>query len=485
MFQLVAKNFSILTAAQLADAAIGFLLIAIAARLLGPAQLGTFILIGAYVRLVSFTVNAGVGPIAFRELARQRSGALNLFEDIVSLRLTLGIAGYLALIAVLLLLGEDREFLALVAIAAIPLILDPLTESYAAYYTAHERVGIPSAYGLASSALSAAGGIAVLLAGFGLAAFIASGAVTSLIVTVVWTIAFRTKIYRFTFRPRLAAWWRLFMLIIPFAPIHLCNQLDRVINVILLGRISGPIPMEQSVGYYGPAQSVTNSAVNLVMSLRRVLIPPVAARLSQGYTVTHELDLALKLVLAVFALPLILGTWFMAPELVSLLFGERFGPSAMALVMLGWAGALQIAAIAPEAFLFSHPNHKMQDYIVGALMSVFVNALVCILLIEEYGFVGAAAGAVAGRLVYFVYVVHYCRRQLGSQALHLQQFGDTTLLLLSGFGVWYLAFALLANAWVACAVSVILTLPLIAGFIVYLRPRWSPNRRPDPSSPNP
>ena len=113
----------------------------------------------------------------------------------------------------------------------------------------------------------------------------------------------------------------------------------------------------------------------------------------------------------------------------------------------------------------------MQDYIMGALMSVFVNALVCILLIAEYGFVGAAAGAIAGRLVYFVYVVHYCRRKLGRQALQLQEFGDTTLLLLSEFGVWYLAFAVIANTWVACAVSVVLTLPLIAGFIVHLRPR--------------
>ena len=73
--------------------------------------------------------------------------------------------------------------------------------------------------------------------------------------------------------------------------------------------------------------------------------------------------------------------------------------------------------------------------------------------------------------MYFVYVTHYCRRQLGRQALRLQQFGDTALLLLSGFGVWYLAFAVIANAWVACAVSVILTLPLIAAFVVYLRPR--------------
>ena len=470
MFRVVARNFSILTAAQVAAAAITFLFVAFAARQLGPTHFGTFILIGAYVRFVTLIVQAGVGPIALRELTRHRDNARELFDDIVSMRLALGIAGYLALMAVLLLLGEDREMLILSAIAAITLILEPFNESYTAYYTAHERVGIPSAYSVASIVLCTAAGVGVLLAGFGLAALIASEVVTSLIVTVVWTVAFRAKIFRFTFCMRLAAWRRLLMLIVPFAPIHLCNQLNRVINVILLGRLPGPVPMEQSVGYYGPAQSITNTAVTLVMSLRRVLIPPVTARLSQGYTVTHELDLALKVVTAVFALPLLLGTSFMAPELISLVFGEHYAPSAMALVVLGWAGALQIAAIVLETFLFSHPNQRMQDYIGGAVMSVLVNAVVCILLIGEYGFVGAAAGAVAARVVYLLYVAHYCRRQLGRQALRLQQFGDSTLLLISGFGVWYLAFAVIANAWVACTVAVILTLPLIAGFVLYLRP---------------
>jgi O-antigen/teichoic acid export membrane protein len=471
MFRVVARNFSILTVAQVAGAAIIFVYMAVAARHLGPTHFGTYVLIVAYVRVVSMIINAGFGPIAFRELARHRNNAFELFNDIVSMRLALGITSYVVLTAVMFLLGEDRELLILLAIAGITLVIDPFIEAYAAYYTAHERVGIPSAYGLISTALYSAAGIALLLAGFGVAAIFISEVVTILGATVVWTISFRAKIFRFNIRVRLVSWRRLFMLMVPFAPIHLSNQLNRVVNVILLGRLSGPIPMEQSVGYYGSAQSVINAAVNLVTSLRRVLIPPVTARLSQGYTVTHELDLALKAVIAIFVLPMLLGTSFMAQELISLLFGERYASSAMALVMLGWAGALQIVAIAPETFLFSHPNHRMQEYIGGSFMCVLVNAVLCILLIEEYGFVGAAVGAVAGRLMYFIYVAHYCRRQLGRQALRVQQFGDSTLLLLSGFGVWYLTFAVIANAWVACGVAVILTLPLIAGFILYLRQR--------------
>src|SRR5262245_12525754 len=109
MFGLVARNFSILTAAQFSGAAIALLWAAFAARLLGPTQFGTFLLIGAYVRVVAMTINAGVGPITFRELARHKDDALELFGDIVSLRLALGLAGYLGLMATLFVLNEDRE----------------------------------------------------------------------------------------------------------------------------------------------------------------------------------------------------------------------------------------------------------------------------------------------------------------------------------------------------------------------------------------
>ena len=471
MFRVIARNFSIVTAAQFIGAGIAFLWVAYAARQLGPPQFGTFLLIVAYVRVVSVTINAGVGPITFRELARRRDDPLSLFEDIISMRLVLGLAGYVGLIATLFALHEDLNLLALVAISAVTLLLDPFSETYAAYYMARERAALPSIYTVASIAVSSAVGAGFLYAGYGLVAVVVLEAVCSFVMTVIWTAVFRSRNFRFSIRVRPAEWRRLLALIIPFAPIHLSNQLNRALNVILLGRLSGPIPMQESVGYYGPAQSVTNTAVTLVMTLRRVMIPPVTARLSKGFTVTRELDLAVKVVMAVFALPLLVGSSFLAPELISLLFGARYEPSAMALVILGWAGALQVAALVPETFLFAHPKHRLQDYVAGAFMSVLANAAVCVLLIGSHGFLGAAIGAVVGRIVYLIYVVHYCRRQVGGQVLRLRTFGDCTLLLAAAFGLWDLTFKLIGNAWIAGVAAILLTLPLMAGFVLYLRPQ--------------
>jgi O-antigen/teichoic acid export membrane protein len=330
-------------------------------------------------------------------------------------------------------------------------------------------MSIPSAYGVASAALSALAGSTLLILGFGLFELILSNVAIRLTIGLIWSVSFRARELRFRFRVRFAAWRRLLVLIIPFAPIHVGNQINRLLSVFLLGQIKGPLPMEQSVGYYSPASSVSNTIVRLVMGMRRALIPPIAVKLGQGHSVTREIDVALKLVMALFCLPLILGTAYMSPEIIALLFGDQYAPSAMVLPMLGWAAALQIAAFVPEIFLFAHPDHKMQEYIAGPVTSVGLNVLLCILLIPEYGILGAAAAAIAGRLVYLWFVAHHYRRQAPGQALNPHDFRDVGVLVISGFVVWHFVFTWVENAWLAFTLAAIATLPLMAMFLLYLR----------------
>ena len=469
MFRSVARNFSILTAARIAEAAIAFLFLAFVARQFGPELFGQYLLIYAYVRLISLIVNAGVAPIAFRELARNRENMASLFDDIISLRLALGLGGYVVLIAVLMVFSTDREFIILLSLAALTLVLEPFTASYTAYFTAHERMGVPSIYGVAVVAVSAGAGVILLLSGFKILALIAINVITALVGTIIWSAIFYARTLRFKLNARLSSWRQLIVMVIPFAPIHISLQLNRVINVILLGRVPGPLPQEQAVGYYGPAQTVTNALVMLVMGIRRALIPPITVKLSRGESVTQEIQITMKLVVVLFCLPLVLVSFFAASEIILILFGDQYGPSVAALMILGWAGALQIAAMVPETFLFSHAEHKMREYIPGAVISVLVNVVLCIFLIGEYGFAGAAIAAVAARLVYFLYTIYYCRRHALGPSLHLRGFFDVLLLVVLSFVLWYAVFAWVPGGWIRFVTAGFGTLVLTGLYLLYLR----------------
>ena len=469
MFKSVARNFSILTLATVVEAVISFLYLAFVARQFGPALFGTYVLISVYVHVVSIIVNAGLEPIAVRELARHRDNATELFNDLFSLRLVLGIFAYLVLILVATLSLEQQDYIAIMGIAGLTLLIEPFTASCRVYYTAHERMSIPSAYGVATAVLSALAGSTLLILGFGLLELILSNVAVTLTIGLIWCLRFHTRVICFRFRVRFRAWRRLLVLIIPFAPIHASIQINRVLNVFLLGHIKGPLPMDQSVGYYGPANSVSNTVVRLVMGMRRALIPPIAAKLGRGHSVTREIDVALKLVMVLFCLPLILGTAYMSPEIIALLFGDQYAPSAMVLQMLGWAVALQIAAFVPEIFLFAHPDHKMQDYITGPVVTIALNALLCALLIPQYGILGAAAAAISGRLVYLLFLAYYFRRQAPEEALRPWDFKDVGILIVSSFVAWQLAFSWIENTWLAFLSAGLATLPLMAFYLLYLR----------------
>ena len=471
MLKSVAKNFSILTLAMIIEAAITFLFLAFVARKFGPSLFGKYILISVYVHFVSVFVNAGIAPIALREMARNRDDASELFDVIFSLRLALGVFGYLILMLVVTWSGGGPEYIMLTGIAGITLIVEPFTGSYRTYYTAHERLAIPSAYSVASAGLSALAGGTLLILDFGLFELILSNAVVAVTIGISWTLHFRARVLRFRFRAQFAAWRRLLVLIIPYAPIHASNQINRVLNVFLLGQIKGPLPMEQSVGYYGPASSLSNTFVKLVMGMRRALIPPLTVKLAQGHSVTREIDVALKLIIALFCLPLVLGTTYMSAEFIALIFGDQYAPSTMVLQMLGCAAALQIAAFVPEIFLFSHSKHRVQEYILGPVSAVVLNGMLCVLLIPEHGILGAAAGAIVGRLVYFLFLAHYYRRQTPGDALKPYDFRDVGMLVISSFIVWHYSFTWIENAWLALTMAGVATLPLIAAFLLYLRSR--------------
>ena len=114
MFKSVAKNFSIITAATIIVAVITFLFITFVARQFGPSLFGKYILITVYVQVTTMIISAGLLPIALRELARDRENAPELFDDILSLRLTRGIAGYLTLVLIMAL-SSDKDYLVLVS----------------------------------------------------------------------------------------------------------------------------------------------------------------------------------------------------------------------------------------------------------------------------------------------------------------------------------------------------------------------------------
>lgn len=117
---------------------------------------------------------------------------------------------------------------------------------------------IPSAFRVLNGSLMATSGAVLLYLDFGLLALLAGGALVNLLVTVAWHVLFSTRFQRYRIRFAVSAWKQMLIMVAPIAPLQLAVQFNRLASVIMLSLVSGPIPRERAVGYFGPAQQIAN-----------------------------------------------------------------------------------------------------------------------------------------------------------------------------------------------------------------------------------
>lgn len=417
MLRSILRNFGAFGAAFVADRVISFLFMVYAARKLGPDLLGQYLLIGTYVLFFSVTFTAGLLPVAVREIVRQRENPRSILEQVLSLRLVLGMLAYATLMLITGLVLPASTFLPLAALAGTTLIIDAFKDSFSAYHTAFERMAIPSAFQVANGIFTATSGVILLYLDFGLVALFAGTAMINLAITTGWHILFSRRFQPYRLRFSVSAWKHMLIMVAPIAPLQLAAQFNRLANVMMLSLVDGPLPRERAVGYFGPAQQIANFPLGLLFGLRRAMVPPVADKLRRGQPINDEFAAALKVAIVFIAFPLLVATSLFAREILLLVFGPGYADAVVPLRFLGGAAALWIVATLPENFLVCYPEQKFTRFLAGAYTPLLVNVALCLILIPRYGVVGAAFAIMVGRGVNLIFVLHYCRALLPLDSL--------------------------------------------------------------------
>ena len=441
MLRSVLRNFTAIGVAHIVDRAVSFLFIVYAARELGPDVFGQYLLVGTYVMFFSITFMAGVVPVAVREIVRHRDDPGPVFEQVLSLRLVLGILAYAMLMLITGLVLPHATFLPLAAIAGTALIIDAFKDSFGAYHNAFERMAIPGVFQVANGVLTAVVGAAALYLNVGLVTLLAACAAVNLIVTGCWHVYFYTRYQRYRIRFAVGAWKQMLVMIAPIAPVQLAAQFNRLASVIMLSLVSGPIPTERAVGYFGPAQQVAFFPLAFLFGLRRAMVPPIAHKLHRGEPIGEVFVVALKIVVVFVSFPLLVATSLFSSEILLLVFGPKYVESSMTLMLLGAASALWIAAIIPESLIVSYPEHKFAPLFVSMCVPLLINLTLCVVLIPIYSVAGAAFAILVARCVYVGFVLHYCRKLLPPGTLHLARFLEPLCVLSAAYAAACLLMA--------------------------------------------
>jgi O-antigen/teichoic acid export membrane protein len=408
----VVRGFLLLAASRIVTQAIGFVAIAIAARRLGPSNLGAFQFAISIALYFAIPTNVGLTLTGIRDIARDPQRAREIAGEVLSLQAVVATVAFGALFALSPVIATDSRSEALLPIAGLTFVVNAVSLDWVLQGV--QRLGRLALARLAGQVVYGALVPIVLVEGFEgskqLAWLTVLGyAVTAAICTAwVWRVrgAPRLTFDRRRLRRRFFASATIG---IAFVMIQLYTSLDS----IMLGYLSGT----GDVGQYAVAYKIP-LALTVLGGLWVQALYPHAATLfdSDPIELRRQIGRFATLAIAV-AIPMGAAATVVGDDLMPALFGAPYRDAGTPFILLMWATALMMVSVNFGNVLLASGDDR--PYAIGVTLGAILNVALNFVLIPKLGTTGAAIDTIAAEALVIAYMFRRFTRVIGRVALDL------------------------------------------------------------------
>lgn len=401
----VLRRFVVLASSSALTQLIAFMALAIAARRAGPANLGAYNVVLALVTFLSLPITVGITNVGLRDVARSPDRVLEVTGEVFVLQMMLAVVAYLLLVLLAPIITPTDAMRRLVPIVALFLFtgtsfewtLQALGRMRA---IAFARILAQVVYGALVPILVVDG-----FAGIRRYAWLMIGGLAlKHVLTTVFLI--RTSgVPRL--RVRRALLWRRFRESVPMGYASVMLQVYGQIDQVMLGYLS----TSYDAGEYAAANRIPSAILNFAGSWLSVVFPHSAALADTNRAQLRRHAGMLLSVIAMFSLPLVACTPFVAHGLMVAAFGSQFGPAATAFALLTVTVALSLIDGTLSTLLLGLGGDRRYAAIVTstALFNVALN----IPVIALFGRNGAAVVTIVSETLLFTLLLRAAGRLLG------------------------------------------------------------------------
>jgi len=363
------------------------------AHQLGPAQFGLLNYASAVVGVFWSAATLGLDTPLTARLALSRKPGLAL-GSAVALRIFTGLIGAaLALLAALLLRGDDQEAVLLIAIVA---LAAPLSAPFVidAWFKAHNDALPPALARLVATLLSCAAKIACLALGGGVVALAWTVALESLLVATALLVAYRVRAPRgaaarlFVQRAEMVTLLRESW---PFMFSTLAVAAYMKLDVVMLGAIT----TNEQTGLYSLSQKLAEVLYIVPVVVVDVLFPQLVRHQAIHGDAAAAPQVFFDLSFGVALLATLLAISCVVVALPAL-FGEPYRPTVDIFIVHAWACLGVALGHARFKWMAATGRQALVPWV--ALLGLVLAVLLHSLLIPAYGATGAAAATVVAFL---------------------------------------------------------------------------------------
>jgi len=399
--QRVAKNTTVLLAAQIASYLLAFFYMMYTARYLGPASFGILSFALAFTGIFAVFGDLGLRPLTVREVARDKSLAPKYLANVSLMKIIL-VAITFGLIALTInLMGYPEETIKVVYLLALFVIFQAFTQMFYAIFQAFERMEFQAIGQMLNAVLILGGVISAIKLGFSVVGFASLYVIAS---SIVLGYSFAVMRLKFSSNPAPASaakalefdwsFWKPTMKeALPFGLTGMFGMIYTYIDSVMLSLMQG----DAVVGWY-------NAAYRLILVL--LFIPSafgiaVFPSMSRFY-ITSQSSLRSSVekyfkYMVILAVPIGVGTTLLAQRIILLVFGMGYTHSIIALQILIWTIVITFAGAAFVKLFESTDRQIVVAKVAGICMAV--NIILNLLLIPRFSYVGASAATVVTEFI--------------------------------------------------------------------------------------
>jgi O-antigen/teichoic acid export membrane protein len=394
----VLRNSAFGLASQMIIKILSFGFSVLIVRRLGAEAFGQYSAVAAFGALFLFIADLGLSPYAIREVARWRDlpdgveRANALYGNVLVLRLLLSLlAGVLALVAAWLS-GRPLIMIGAIALNSVTVLLYAIQGTSEAVLSGFERLDLASGARVLNQLAFVFLGALALVLGFGYYGLIIATLLgVALMTYVCWRGVQRLGIH--PVRAVAQTWPALLRASLPFGVIGFALGLSYKFDSVLLNIFR----TDAETGYYNAAYNLVFSAAVFSNIFNTSLYPSLARQAVNDPGQLPKIYQRSLGYLILLALPIAVGVWALADQLVLLLFKAAYQPATPALQIVIWVLPWMFAS---EFLGYIVLISGQEKYVArSVLISTGFNVVLNLFMVPVFGFIGAAVMTVLTEVV--------------------------------------------------------------------------------------
>jgi O-antigen/teichoic acid export membrane protein len=407
----IAKNSLVPMGMALMNRLVDFAFAMLMLRILTPEGAGRYQFAVVFIGYVEIFTRFGLGTLLTRQVARDHAQGNRFLSNVTTLRLLLWLAS-LPLTGIVLWLyvlfgGLALETVIAVGLFAVGLFFSNVSDGLTALFYAYEKAEYPAAISTVTTVTRVSLGALALLLGGGVVGLAGVSVVANVTSVAVLGVLLLRKIFRPSLDNDARSWRTMLDDSFPLMINHLLMTLFFRIDILILQPTWG----DRAVGFYGAAYKYIDG-INIIPSYFTLAIFPMMSRYAQTArdSLIRAYILSLRLLL-MLALPLAVGTPFIARELILILGGSQYLPDSMiALQLLIWFLPFSFINQVTHYVLIAIDQQRFltKAFIIGVTFNVIVN----LILIPRYGYQAAAVTTVFSEWALLIPFYYSIRKNL-------------------------------------------------------------------------